>query len=106
MVLSSYDDEIHILGSVHHVLKIGSHLSSQTKKLQWLTIRTSVRLSPLKSTLPGLEPVRAELERTNFRPERADFRPEKADSRPERADFGSERVDFRLERADFRPERA
>ena len=40
MVLSSYDDEIYILGSVHHVLKIGSHLSSQIKKLQWLTIRT------------------------------------------------------------------
>ena len=39
MVLSSYDDEIHILGSVHHVLKIGSHLSSQIKNLQWLTIR-------------------------------------------------------------------
>ena len=39
MVLSSYDDEIYLLGSVHHVLKVGSHLSSQTKKLQWLTIR-------------------------------------------------------------------
>ena len=39
LVLSSYDDEIYILGSVHHVLKVGSHLSSQTKKLQWLTIR-------------------------------------------------------------------
>ena len=27
LVLSSFDDEINILGSVHHVIKIGNHLS-------------------------------------------------------------------------------
>ena len=27
LVLSSFDDEINILGSVHHILKIGNHLS-------------------------------------------------------------------------------
>ena len=41
MVLSSYDDEMYILGSVHHTLKVGSNLRSQTKKLQWLTIRNA-----------------------------------------------------------------
>ena len=50
LVLSSYDDEIYILGSVHHVLKVGSHLSSQTKKLQWLTIRTHGARAELKGS--------------------------------------------------------
>ena len=41
MVLSSYNDENFILGSEHHVLKIRSHLNSQTKELQWLTFRNA-----------------------------------------------------------------
>ena len=38
LVLSSFDDKIDILGSVHHVLKIGNHLSMDSLSFSSLEV--------------------------------------------------------------------
>ena len=64
LVLSSFDDKIDILGSVHHVLKIGNHLSmdflsfSSSKhffKHSWLDLELYFNLLMDFLSFPSLE---------------------------------------------------